>query len=244
MSWANRRKAIYIISFIVILLIPVFFFVWPLLTAKKVCAPTDCGGECAKLCVHYNDPFVLWTTWSKSANTGTYNILAYGQNPNIGAGAYNVPYTYKIYDRNSLLLYENSGTAYIPPLNNFVIFSDGIFIGDKIPARIDFSISTSSIVWQKITRQELGITTISKNLVNTDTKPKLFVTLQNNTLAQINNIESYAILYDQNNNAVAFSSTRVDSIDKNNTADIVFTWPDAFSTQIIKTDIISEVPQK
>jgi hypothetical protein len=243
MSWADRRKLIYILSFLIIISIPIAFTVIPLLNKKKICTPTDCGGVCAKLCIRYNDPFILWTRWSKTINTGTYNILAFGQNPNIGAGATSVPFGYKIYDVQGLLLKEGSGLTYIPPLNNFVIFSDGIFIGDKIPARIDFKLSTTTIVWQKISGMELGITAVSKNLVNEDTNPKLYVTLKNSTLNPIQNIESYAILYDENNNAIAFSRTKTDVINKNSTADIVFTWPDKFSGKIIKIDVISEVLQ-
>jgi hypothetical protein len=183
----------------------------------------------------------MWVRWSKIQSSNTWNILAYGQNPNIGAGAYNVPYSYKIYDKQGILLYENSGVTYIPPSNNFVVFDDNIAIGDKIPGRVDFQFSTSSIIWQKIQGQELGIMTVSKNLVGTDTKPKLFVTLKNTTTKPIKNIESLAILYDADGNAVAFSKTKTDIIDSGATSDIVFTWPDKFGTPILKIDIVSEV---
>ncbi len=253
MSWSSRRKSIYTLSFIIIALAICAFVFFNFFYKKATCTDgiqnqnelgVDCGGICPTLCVNYNNPSILWTRWSESANTGTYTILAYGQNPNVGAGAVNVPYSYKIYDKQDLLLYENSGTAYIPPLNNFVIYDDSIFIGDKVPARVDVTISTSSIAWQKNSGQELGITTISQNLVNADTKPKLYATLKNSTLLPIQNIESYAILYDENNNAVAFSKTKTDVIDKNSTANIVFTWPDAFTSNIVKTDIVSEVIPK
>jgi len=48
-------------------------------------------------------------------------------------------------------------------------------------------------------------------------------------------------LYDENNNAVAFSKTKIDSIDGGSTASIVFTWPEPFSGQIVRIDIVSKV---
>jgi len=60
----------------------------------------------------------------------------------------------------------------------------------------------------------------------------------------VENIESVAILYDENNNAVAFSKTKIDSIAKNSTADIVFTWPEKFEFKIVRIDIVSKVIPK
>ncbi len=144
MSWAQRRKTTYIISilfvFAIIAAVVLFF------ALKKV--PTcfdgiqnegeqgiDCGGPCQILCrAQYGDPVVIWgPRWEKIISNGTYSFLTYVQNPNIGAGAYNVPYTLKVYDKDNILLYQKNDTAYIPPDNNFVIFEDNINLGDKIP---------------------------------------------------------------------------------------------------------------
>ena len=57
----------------------------------------------------------------------------------------------------------------------------------------------------------------------------------------IENIESVAILYDENNNAVAFSKTKINSIDAGGTTNIVFTWPESFQSKIVRIDIISKV---
>jgi hypothetical protein len=81
-------------------------------------------------------------------------------------------------------------------------------------------------------------------LIDEDSKPKLYVTLENQTINPLKDIESYAILYDENNNAVAFSKTKVDVINKNSREDIVFTWPSKFSVPIVKIEVISEVLEK
>ncbi len=252
MSWSQRRKATYTLSFLSVLIV-IFAIIFLLFLSPK--KPTcfdgiengtetgiDCGGTCVILCrADYANPAILWVRWAKVLSSGGYNLLAYGQNPNIGVGANNVPYSYRIYDNKGILLYENSGSTYVPAENNFVVFNDGINIGDKVPARIDFKFLTENILWQKVPNLELGIKTISQNLSNEDTRPKLLATLKNTTLKPIQNIQSVAILYDENSNAVAFSKTITDSIDPDATADIVFTWPEPFKAKIIKIDIVSEV---
>jgi hypothetical protein len=65
--------------------------------------------------------------------------------------------------------------------------------------------------------------------------------LRNTSISPIVNIESVAILYDENDNAVEFSKTKVDIIEPNKTTDIVFTWPEKFEEKIYKIEVISKV---
>ncbi len=251
MSWAQRRKTTYIVSILFVITIIIAIFLFFVLNKKPTCFDgiknqnelgIDCGGSCTILCrAQYNNPVVIWgPRWSKVLSSGTYNFLTYAQNPNVGIGAYNVTYILSVYDKQDILLYQKPGTTYIPPNNNFVIFEDNIVLHDKIPfrAKLEF---TGNPIWQAISSSESSITATSKNLVNEDTKPKLLVTISNTTLKPISNIESVAILYDENNNAIAFSRTKTDFIAKDSTADIVFTWPEKFDQKVVRIDIVSKV---
>ena len=250
MSWAQRRKATYILSILFVIIIIFFIIIFSFFHKTPTCfdgiqnqneTGVDCGGPCSLLCrAEYSNPTILWVRWSKVLGSGTYNVLAYANNSNIDVGALSVPYFFKIYDKENVLLYSGLGSTYIPPSNNFVVFSEGVNIGDKVPARIVFEFQ-GNFAWQKIKSKELNVTAISKVLVNEDTSPKLLVTLKNTSLLSIENIESVAILYDENDNAIAFSKTKVDSIDSDNTADIVFTWPEKFEKKVYKIEIISKV---
>jgi len=254
MSWAERRKATYIFGILIFSLIIFSIIIFVFVNKAPTCfdgkqnqdeAGIDCGGPCNVLCrAEYVDPIIIWgPRWSKVLSSGTYNFLTYIQNPNVGAGAYNVPYNMKVYDRNDVLLYQKNSTAYIPPNNNFVIFEDNINLHDKVPfrTRLEF---ISGAIWQRMESQELNITAVSKQLTDVNTKPRLFVTLKNSTLKDIENIESVAILYDEDNNAIAFSKTKVDLINKDSIKDIVFTWPEPFSKNIIRIDVVSKVLPK
>jgi len=255
MSWASRRKSIYTLVFLSIVLIVVFFITFSVVHKPASCFDgiqnqgeqgIDCGGPCSLLCrANYVNPTVLWVRWAKIQSSATYTILAYAENPNIGVGAFNVPYSFKIYDANNILLY-NSPVSYasIPANNNFVVFQSGIDIHDKVPARIDFAFS-NGIVWQKVPNLEQGITVLSKTLLNADTAPKILATIQNTTANTLANIQSVAIVYDADGNAIAFSKTVTDALASGANADIAFTWPAPFSGQEYKIEIISQVlPQQ
>ncbi len=251
MSWASRRKATYTLSFLFIIFVIIALIAFSFFHEAPSCFDNkqnqgetglDCGGPCSKLCrAQFTDPFVLWTRWSKVLSSGTYSILAYAENPNIGVGAQNVPYSFSIRDKDGILLNDGGGITYIPANPIFVVYHDGINIGDKIPGRIEFNFGTSTINWQNIPNKEIGLMAVSKDLINEDTAPKLLVTLKNITLSPIQNIQSVAILYDIDGNAIAFSRTLTDSIAAGGTADIVFTWPETFTSKVYKKDIVSEI---
>ncbi len=250
MSWAQRRKASYISGFLLFILLILSFIFFKFFNKEPTCNDkiqnqgelgVDCGGPCTILCrAQYVDPNVLWTRWSKIKNSGLYNILIYVQNSNVGIGSYSAPYSVDIYDKNNIILYHKTGYTYIPSSNNFTIFEGDVDLNDKIPARIDFSFA-NNIFWQKIESQELNILSLEKNLYEEDTKPKLNVILKNKSLNDIKNIESVAILYDEYANAIAFSKTKIDILEKNSTENIIFTWPEKFESKIFKIEILSKV---
>jgi len=250
MSWAQRRKATYVLGISGFFLIIFLIFLISYLSKPETCTDSkqnqgeqgiDCGGPCINLCrAEYGDPSVLWVRWAKVTSSGRYNILAYIENPNIEAGAYDVPYRLKIYDKDGVLIFEKMGLAYIPPNKNSAVFEDNIGINDKVPARVNFEFSNNA-VWQKIDSKELGITTVSKQISKEETKPRLDVVLKNKTLNTINNIEITAILYDLDDNAIAFSKTMIDSLVRDTPEMITFTWPEPFIKKVYRIETISKV---
>lgn len=254
MSWAQRRKATYIVSILFVFLSILAVILYFALNKTPTCFDSiknqnevgvDCGGSCVILCrEQYINPVVIWGPRPvKILGSGLYNFLTYLQNPNSGVGAYNVPYTFKVYDNKDLILFQKTGMVYIPSNNNFVILEDNINLYDKVPARTTIEF-TGNPVWQKIESSEASITAVSKTLLNEYTRPKLLVTMKNNTIKPIQNIEAIAILYDENNNAVAFSRTKIDVIDGNSAEDISFTWPEKFDKKIVRIDVVSKVLPK
>lgn len=251
MSWSSRRKTNYIfgaIIFIVVFVIvplSIYFYQRPTCSDGKQNqgeAGIDCGGPCTILCrAQYSNPNFLWARWSMVKSTGTYNILAYVENPNIEAGTKEITYKFKIRDSAGVLLYEKTNKTFVPPNKNFAIIESGIDLKDKVPGRpIEFNF-LSGAVWQKMEPKELGLVSLSKTITNEDTIPRVSAVLSNKTLKTISNIEVIAILYDIEDNAVAFSSTKIDSIAKESFEEVIFTWPEPLASKIYRIEIIPKV---
>ncbi|MBM2817667.1 MAG: hypothetical protein HW401_257 [Parcubacteria group bacterium] len=248
-SWSQRRKSSYLLIFAVFLfgfiILPAYliFYKSPTCLDGKQNGSEkgiDCGGPCTNLCrSQYLDPNVIWARAIK-VKPGLYNTLAYIENPNIGTGADSISYVFKIKDKDGVLIYEKKGKTFIPPNKFFAIFEDGISTGEKVPTKVIFEF-TSEAVWKKQENREDGINVLKKAISREDSSPRIDATLGNNTLETIQNIEVVAIAYGEDENALGFSRTFIDKLTKGGSQDIAFTWPEPFTSNAVRIEIIPRV---
>lgn len=252
MSWAQKRRFTYIS---VIILFLVIFIVLPTviyLYKPPTCFDgkqnqdeqgIDCGGVCTLLCPAQYVPLnVLWSRFVK-VNDGVYNVLSYIENPNINAGADNLDYTFKLYDKDGVLLVERRGRTFTTPNKIMAIFEGDLITQNSIPHRVDFSF-LSRAVWVKQEGVESGISVTKPTFSRLETAPRLTVILENKTINQIKNIEAIGIVYNVDGNAIGFSRTIVDSISDRGQVTVNFNWPKPFTDTPTRSEIILKVLKK
>lgn len=249
MSWAQKRRAVYIFIVIIILILlgiwiyNKYFYFPPTCFDNKQNQDEqgiDCGGVCTILCNGQYAPLnVLWSRFSM-VNDGVYNVLAYIVNSNLQAGANNVQYVFKLYDQNGFLLTERFGKTFIPPNKVLAVFEPDLLTGKYAPARVDFTFITNP-VWLKQDSQEANISINETNLTQVETAPRLSATLTNKTVNLIKNIEAVGIVYDVNGNTLNFSRTIIDNLGDKVKKSIYFNWPKPFALPAARTEIILRV---
>lgn len=249
MSWAGRRRALYSIIILfglaVIIGIPMFF----LLYEEPTCSDgkynqnevgIDCGGSCELLCdSQIALPAVLWSR-SFAVTEGVYNSVAYIENSNFKAGTFEVPYIFKLFDSENILVTERRGVTYISPNNAFVVFEGGIVTGERVPAKTFFEFRGEP-EWFELNNPAISLVIENRILSDTNSSPKLDATLKNISTEDIKDIEIMAIIFDTNDNAITSSRTIVELLPKNSAQDIAFTWPKPFSSSVGRVEIIPRV---
>jgi len=250
MTWAGKRKFLYFLGFLTFLLVviatPLFF----ILRREPTCfdfkqnqgeKDIDCGGPCLKLCSALElEPAVLWHQAFKVA-TGTYTAVAYIKNPNLNAESVSVPYVFTLYDENNKIITERKGKTTIPaggnlPGQNFTVFESGILVGEKVPIRTTFDLS-SEFTWT-LARQFPQVTVVSHDIQNPDKSPLVTAKIENKSLTPLGIIDVTAIVYDVAGNAFAPSKTVIDRLDAQSTAEVIFTWPQSFTKSAARVEII------
>jgi hypothetical protein len=247
MSWASRRRGIYfgilILILIVFLGIPAYFAIHE--------APTcfdniqngdedgvDCGGVCEKVCgFQVADPIVKWSRFFEVA-PGVYSVVAFIENPNFNVEAYNVPYSFKLRDKNNILIHEEKSSLYIPPKKTFPVFISGIRTESREPARIFFEFSQDP-VWVVAPERDVNLEIPTRAFVAVESGTRLVATIRNYGLQPIGNIEVIALLYNEEGNVVGASKTEVPFLDGEDDTNLVFTWDENLSDATVKIDIFS-----
>ena len=254
MSWSSSRQfmfgALFFFMLALVLSVPIYFIFF---NQKTTCfdgkqakneGGIDCGGVCKRACVQdvVSEPIVLWSrAFNVSGNV--YNLAAYVQNPNVQHIARPVPYSFKVFDANNVLIAERRGVTNIPPVKSFPIFEQSIDTDQQVPAKVSFAFD-ESILWEKYESVTPEVVVTPVVLTEVATTPRITARLKNETLHRFENTEVIVIVYGTNGNAIAVSRTYVAELLSQAEAPLVFTWPKPFSEPVTKIEIIPKLPFK
>jgi len=246
LSWAAKRKILYSIAFVSAVL---FFIAAPatyVLYRPPTCTDgkqnqneqgVDCGGPCVKVCQEKElDPVVLWQR-SFEVGPGAYNVVAYVQNLNVNSAAIQVPYIFRLYNAEQVLISERTGKVNLPPNKSFPIFEANMPSGKQVAARVSFEFRTKPYwVREKSVFPDVRVNTVVLSRENGS--PLLSAEIENRELRGYDRVPVVAILYDATGNAVAASRTLIDFIEKQSVQPVVFTWPKPFGVGIAEKEIV------
>ncbi len=229
LTWSSRRKLLYT-SVVGVGMLVVFFLTYQVAFNQ---APTcfdgsqngnergvDCGGSCALVCKsEARAPVVLWSRAFKVAPQ-VYTAAAYVQNPNIGAGAHKVGYTFQLFDDKNILVVERQGTIDIPPVQMVPFIDPNINVGNRTVARAIFAF-TQDPVWQK--QGSLPILRTGNQYLAADGS-LLSATIHNDSPLDAKAVTVEAVLFDASGTARAASKSLIPTIPHRGSQDVTFTW--------------------
>lgn len=248
-SWATTRKFMYtagVILFFGVITAGLYFLRYyeaPSCTDGKHNQDeegTDCGGSCAVVCpVNIAEPIVLWSRVF-SVTGGIHNAVAYVENPNQGVGVQMATYRFKLYDENNVLVLERVGKGFIAPKERFAVFEPRLNTGNRVPKRAFFEFVRFSD-WTKVPQEMPKMIVRGEKFSNLSSSPRVDAVLQNGTIVDINDIDVAAIVYDENDNAMAVSATKVDVLKADAIYNLAFTWEEPFPSSPSRVEIIPRV---
>lgn len=252
LAWSSKRKLTYLGVTLVILIAGATILIWPYFNKEPTCfdrkqngdeSGVDCGGSCLLTCSA--EAYRLVPLWARAfpVSGGNYNLMAYVENQNREAGIAKISYEFRVYDEDNIFLGRREGSTFITSNDRTAVFEGGLDAGNRIPSRVDFTF-TSVPVWIKVNREQrnaLAVAVEDKVLSNPLESPKITANVVNKTLINIENLDIFVILYDEEDNVINVSKTFVKDLPKNSKYPIVFTWPESLEKNPVRVDIFPQV---
>jgi Mg-chelatase subunit ChlD len=101
----------------------------------------------------------------------------------------------------------------------------------KTPTTATFEF-TGPIAWKKITTSEPSLKLLNRKFDTIDTRPRLSVSLLNESILPVVNFPVIAVVYDTGGRAVGASKTIIESLPSNKESSAVFTWLAPFPGEV------------
>jgi len=220
LNWAQRRKfVVLVILFVLVALAGTFF----ILRSNGL---SIVSFESQKFTI-------LWTRFFE-LREGFLDIAALVRNPN-NFNVQKIFYSFKIYDKNNILIAIKEGETFAGPLERFVIFEPNIFIGERIPGRV--ALDLRDIVFlddQSVSTPKIDILGTEKFIE--DNFSRVLVKIKNRENKSLENIQSTIVVFGEDQNAIAVSSANIPFLGIDEERSVNFTWPKAlngiFSTEV------------
>lgn len=246
MSWASRRRAVIIFGFFFIFgiatLIPLAIWWYEPATCfdgkqNQGEMAVDKSGPCALLDERQLIPHAIQWARAFSVRDGTWSAVTYIENPNNAAGIVLAPYRFKLYDDRNILVAEREGASYIMPGSVTPIYEGGFDTGNRKVSRTYFEFS-APLVWERMYDTSRAITITGKSLLDTNSAPRVIAIAENTAVMEAREVHFVAVVFDPAGNAIASSRTIVPVLAPGSRENLVFTWPEAFTSPVGRVDVL------
>jgi len=250
MSWATQRKLLYLLVFLLAFGIFVLYLIYPLLNKAPTCVDKkqngsetgiDCGGPCQNLCVEQMSELNVKWVRSFEATKGVYDVVAYIENRNVGAGVQKLLYRIKLYDEKNLFIGARDGKTVVGSNGVIAIFEGGIRTRESVPKKA--FIEFEDVIWTRTNPKAstINISVKNKKLENATTTPKLFVEVYNESLYKLENTDLVALVYGFDDNVLATSKATIDSFKPRSTEEVYFTWLNPIKENVARIEIVPHI---
>lgn len=156
---------------------------------------------------------------------GVYDVAALLENPNDRAKAAVVPYVFRLFDENDILIAAKEGAGFVNPGERFVLVEPLIATAVRVPKRVSFEIR--DVIWIAGKKIILPVLVKQKRFETNSGDTAVRVTLANTDVRSSAALEAVSVLADEEGNAMAVSRSLIDPVLAEEEREVVFTWPRA-----------------
>lgn len=237
MTWASSRKVIYAVLFIVMLTALGVYGFKSTLFPTPTCTDNkqngyeegiDCGGMCARKCVDQIIP--LRVVWARvlSVDKGVYDLVGLVSNRNLDSAPFTLNAVFTVYNQKAEVIFTRRVNITPPTTGDIPVILQNIVLKDT-PKNLIITLEEGTSYKTPTAFQTVQISVTNTRFENGDI-PRAYATIRNLTRGRFINIPVRIVLYDGTENAIATGQTLIESLDKDASKEVVFTWNEKFTT--------------
>jgi Mg-chelatase subunit ChlD len=237
MQWRTKRKLAYgslgLFILAVIITVPTYFVFF---TNQPTCFDglqnglergVDCSGACNLVCEIDAKSLKITSSGTFRVQTGIYNSVAIIENPNIDFGATGITYVLSAVDALGREYDKRQGIIDFMPGAIVPIFEPSLRVPFNVEI-VDTKIVLGDVIWEKNVGQEKKLSVTTGFIENEDVTPTLSGSIRNQEAVSVGGQQIVALVSDDEGHPVGVSSTIVESLQKGESKEIFFTWPEPF----------------
>jgi hypothetical protein len=236
MNWDTKRKIIYALTFITLMLGIFVTFFYDTIFPAPTCLDlkkngyevgVDCGGVCALRCVSEVNPFTVLWSQAVPVDKDLYDIVAMVSNTNIDNASHEVGFMFSLSDELGTVTRTVSGSTTVPLDGKFPLIVQNVSL-PKAPAAVVTTLYDTPH-YKVIENPASPTIKILSRRYEKDSISRVYAVLKNTKQVEIHDLEVRVLLFDAKDNVYAVGKTLVPVIPKEGLREIVITWNGALT---------------
>lgn len=232
MDFRSRRQFAVIVVVLLIVLIPLGFFIYRSLPEPSCFdnkknrgeEEIDCGGICIPCELkHPKEITVLWARFVPTRE-GFYDLAAEIRNQNIKLGAVELPYEFRLFDDRGVLIGTRTGKTFLFSGETAHVVETNI-VTKRTPQTVSFR--AHDVRWRFTDALPPDIVIGAKHLRVSSERGETILTasLINRSLSDFSNVHVVVFLLDDAENIIAASAIVEPYLASGETRQVFFSWP-------------------
>lgn len=200
-------------------------------------AGVDCGGSCSPCVWQLQKKLEVISAQALKTRENYVDLVAEIQNPNRNAGAKSFSYIFNLYDSSDNLIVSRTGSSYLMPQQAKYVIEQKVLVDSEIDRT---ELKVTSVNWQELSDyQEPELLIRNQDFVQSDDISRAVATVENRSNYDFEQIDIYAILFDENRRILSAGKTNIDTVLSNANRYFEIDWFFPIVGQVEKVDVVA-----
>lgn len=237
MEWATKRKIIYAVATILLVISFVVYKTRTIIFPTPTCfdnkkngfeSDVDCGGTCSLRCISEVSMIeVDWVNAIKTSNN-TYDFAGMLSNKNINSAPLSISYVFTAINKNGDVIKNVKGDTNVLVSGNFPVIKQNVELLEK-PAKLLLKLQQNPY-YATFENPKVPFVRVSNFSYESGSISRIYVDIVNTTRNVYLKLPLRMVAFDEYDNAIAVGESIIPSLDKEEQKQVVFVWHSPLSS--------------